>query len=55
MAFFSDFERGEIGPDPYRHACLMGLEGLISKRADRAYRAGLPPNWIKIKISIFPP
>ena len=23
--FLSDFERGEIGPDLFRHACLMGL------------------------------
>ena len=25
------FEQGEIGPDLFRHACLMGLEGLVSK------------------------
>jgi bifunctional non-homologous end joining protein LigD len=24
--FLSDFEQGEIGPDLFRHACLMGLE-----------------------------
>ena len=47
--FVSDFERGEIGPDLFRHACLMGLEGLVSKRNDRAYRAGVSPNWVKIK------
>ena len=23
--FVSDFEQGEIGPDLFRHACLMGL------------------------------
>ena len=23
-------EQGEIGPDLFRHACLMGLEGLVS-------------------------
>ena len=34
--FLSDFERGEIGPDLFHHACLMGLEGLVSKRDDRA-------------------
>lgn len=28
--FISDFERGEIGPELFRHACLMGLEGLVS-------------------------
>ena len=25
--FLSDFERGEIGPDLFRHACMMGLGG----------------------------
>ena len=29
--FLSDFEQGEIGPDLFRHACLMGLESLVSK------------------------
>jgi bifunctional non-homologous end joining protein LigD len=47
--FLSDFEQGEIGPDLYRHACLMGLEGLVSKRRESAYRAGRSPNWIKVK------
>ena len=32
--FLSDFEQGEIGPDLFRHACLMGLEGLVSKHRD---------------------
>ena len=36
--FLSDFEQGEIGPDLFRHACLMGLEG--SLEAPRA-TAGL--------------
>jgi bifunctional non-homologous end joining protein LigD len=47
--FVSDFEQGEIGPDLYRHACLMGLEGLVSKRRDSAYRAGRSPHWVKVK------
>jgi hypothetical protein len=34
--FLSEFEQGEIGPDLFRHACLMGLEGLVSKHRDRA-------------------
>ena len=33
--FFSDFEQGEIGPDLFRAACRMGLEGLVSKHRDR--------------------
>jgi bifunctional non-homologous end joining protein LigD len=47
--FLSDFEQGEIGPDLFLHACLMGLEGLVSKRRDSTYRAGRSPNWIKVK------
>ena len=33
------FEQGEIGPDLFRHACLMGLEGLVSKHRDSSYAA----------------
>jgi ATP-dependent DNA ligase len=47
--FLSDFEQGEIGPDLFRHACLMGLEGLVSKHKDRPYRAGRSPHWVKMK------
>jgi hypothetical protein len=32
--FVAPFEQGEIGPDLFRAACNMGLEGLVSKRAD---------------------
>src|SRR4030081_2795662 len=47
--FANDFEQGEIGPDLFRQACKFGLEGLVSKRGDSPYRAGLSPNWIKVK------
>jgi bifunctional non-homologous end joining protein LigD len=47
--FVAPFEQGEIGPDLFRAACDMGLEGLVSKRRDRPYRAGRSPNWIKVK------
>ena len=47
--FLSDFEQGEIGPDLFRHACLLGLVGLVSKHKDRPYRAGRSPHWIKIQ------
>jgi ATP-dependent DNA ligase len=43
------YERGEIGPDLFRHACMMGLEGLLSKHADRGYTAGRCAHWIKNK------
>ena len=47
--FLSDFEQGEIGPDLFRKACEFGLEGLVSKRKDRPYRAGRSKDWIKMK------
>ncbi|WP_456745052.1 ATP-dependent DNA ligase [Bradyrhizobium sp. USDA 4354] len=43
------FERGEIGPDLFRAACRMGLEGLVSKHRDRPYRGGRQKHWIKVK------
>jgi bifunctional non-homologous end joining protein LigD len=36
------FEQGEIGPDLFRHACLMGLEG-ISRRSVRSLDQGQEP------------
>ena len=33
--FMAPFKQGEIGPDLFRAACGMGLEGLVSKRRDR--------------------
>jgi ATP-dependent DNA ligase len=47
--FVAPFEQGEIGPDLFRAACNMGLEGLVSKRRDRSYRGGPSPHWIKSK------
>jgi ATP-dependent DNA ligase len=43
------FEQGEIGSDLFRHACLMGLEGLVSKHRESVYRAIRSPRWIKVK------
>jgi bifunctional non-homologous end joining protein LigD len=47
--FIAPFEQGEIGPDLFRAACNMGLEGLVSKRRDRPYRSGPSRHWIKNK------
>jgi bifunctional non-homologous end joining protein LigD len=47
--FVNPFKRGEIGPDLFRSACQMGLEGLVSKRRDRPYEAGRSKHWIKVK------
>ena len=47
--FVAPFEQGEIGPDLFRKVCEFGLEGMVSKRRDRAYRAGRCNHWIKVK------
>ncbi len=47
--FVAPFEQGEIGPDLFQAAFKFGLEGLVSKRRDRPYRAGRSPHWIKVK------
>ena len=47
--FINPFERGEIGPDLFRAACRLGLEGLVSKRRDRPFQAGRSKHWIKMK------
>jgi bifunctional non-homologous end joining protein LigD len=39
----------EPGQSMLRHACRMGLEGVISKRADAPYRSGRGKSWIKSK------
>jgi ATP-dependent DNA ligase len=36
-------------PDLFHAACRLGLEGLVSKRRDRPYRAGRCTDWRKIK------
>jgi ATP-dependent DNA ligase len=37
------------GATIFKHACLMGLEGIVSKRRDHAYRSGPSKAWLKIK------
>jgi bifunctional non-homologous end joining protein LigD len=32
-----------------RHACKLGLEGIVSKRKESAYRSGRSPDWLKMK------
>jgi bifunctional non-homologous end joining protein LigD len=32
-----------------KHACRMGLEGIVSKRIDKPYRSGRGTDWIKTK------
>jgi bifunctional non-homologous end joining protein LigD len=39
----------EPGGVMLKHACRMGLEGVVSKRAEAPYRSGRTPVWIKSK------
>ena len=45
---FSDHVEGR-GSDFLKQACRIGLEGVVSKRRDRAYRSGRVGQWLKAK------
>jgi ATP-dependent DNA ligase len=50
---FNEHIEGD-GPTVFAHACKMGLEGIVSKRKDSAYRSGRSPDWLKMKNSNAP-
>ena len=33
----------------FRHACALGLEGIVSKRLDKPYSSGRCHHWRKVK------
>jgi bifunctional non-homologous end joining protein LigD len=37
------------GPTVFKHACKLGLEGIVSKRKNSPYRSGRSPDWLKSK------
>jgi ATP-dependent DNA ligase len=39
----------EPGDVVFRHACKLGLEGIVSKRLGSRYRSGRSPDWLKMK------
>ena len=45
----NDHIEHEDGAIVFRHACKMGLEGIVSKRRDSPYRSGRSPDWLKMK------
>jgi bifunctional non-homologous end joining protein LigD len=45
---YADYVEGS-GPEFFEQACAMGLEGIMSKRADAPYRSGRGKDWLKIK------
>jgi ATP-dependent DNA ligase len=40
---------GDDGDTVFRHACKLGLQGIVSKRKDSTYRSGRSPDWLKMK------
>jgi bifunctional non-homologous end joining protein LigD len=48
---YSDHVEGN-GPSFFAQACKLGLEGIISKRADSAYQAVRGRSWQKVKCSL---
>jgi bifunctional non-homologous end joining protein LigD len=46
---FSSHVAGFEDPVLFRHACAMGLEGIVSKRLDTPYRTGRCTSRRKIK------
>jgi bifunctional non-homologous end joining protein LigD len=45
---FSEHLEGD-GAIIFQHACMMGLEGIVSKRRDSLYSSGRSSHWIKSK------
>jgi bifunctional non-homologous end joining protein LigD len=43
---FSEHLEGD-GPQMFRNACAIGIEGIVSKRKDGRYRSGRSDNWVK--------
>jgi bifunctional non-homologous end joining protein LigD len=39
----------EAGDVIFRHACKLGLEGIVSKRLGSRYRSGRSLDWLKMK------
>ncbi|MFO1184135.1 MAG: DNA ligase D [Bauldia sp.] len=46
--FYSDHVVGH-GAETFAEACRMGLEGIVSKRADAPYRSERAKSWLKVK------
>jgi hypothetical protein len=46
VSAFIEHDDGEL---VFRHACKLGLEGIVSKRLGSRYRSGRSPDWLKMK------
>jgi ATP-dependent DNA ligase len=47
--FIAEYEQGDMGDVLFRVASNMGLEGIVSKRLDRAYGGGQYKHGVKVK------
>jgi len=45
----ADHSSAQAALTALRHACKLGLEGIVSKRSDLPYRSGRGEQWLKIK------
>ena len=46
---FNEHMECDDGEIVLRHACKMGLEGIVWKRKDSRYRSGRSSDWLKMK------
>jgi bifunctional non-homologous end joining protein LigD len=46
---FNEHMEHDDGETVFRHACKMGLEGIVSKGKGSSYRSGRSPDWLKMK------
>jgi bifunctional non-homologous end joining protein LigD len=51
--WYNDHAEGD-GETVFRHACKLGLEGIVSKRKDSPYCSGRSPDWLKMKNPAYP-
>jgi bifunctional non-homologous end joining protein LigD len=40
--------RAADGDGMFRHACAMGLEGIVSKKLTSRYKSGRCRSWVKV-------
>jgi bifunctional non-homologous end joining protein LigD len=51
QVIYADHITGQ-GDEVFRNACRLGLEGIVSKRADSGYEKGRSRSWLKVKCSM---
>ena len=47
--WFNELLECDDGEIVFRHACKLGLEGIVSKRIDMKYLPGPSKSWVKLK------